>query len=123
MLKKVMLNVSFLAVLVIAQTSISPMAGASGVPSTPASLTIFLEYCYGLNTAQWSSVSGATYYELYGSSSPTFTSQWLVTSTTGTIDAFSVSGTTYLRVRACNASGCSGYRVGNQPAQHYYGCL
>lgn len=123
MLKKAMLFLSFLVVLVLAQTAMTPRVGASGAPATPASLTIYLEYCHGLNTAEWSAVSGATYYELYGSSSPSFPSQWLVTSTTGTFDAFSVSGTTYLRVRACNASGCSGYRVGNQPAKYFSGCF
>lgn len=97
--------------------------GSGGAPATPSSLTVNREFCYGFNTLQWSSSTGATSYELYGSLSSAFTNQWLEYSGTGTFDSVNVSGTTYYRVRACNSNGCSGYRNGNQAATYTNGCL
>ena len=93
------------------------------VPAVPAFLTVINERCYQLNTVEWAASSGATSYQLYRSSSAGFPSQTLEYSGGGTFDIVNVSSTTYLRVRACNSSGCSSYRVGNTPATYYNGCL
>ncbi|NJL27170.1 MAG: hypothetical protein HC897_04415 [Thermoanaerobaculia bacterium] len=96
---------------------------SGGVPATPASLTVLGESCYGFHSINWSSVAGATYYELYRSTSSSFSPQFLEASTSDTFAYVDVSTTTYYRVRACNASGCSGYRAGNRPAHYFNGCL
>jgi subtilisin family serine protease len=89
----------------------------------PVSVTVFNEMCYGLNEVTWSAVSGATYYQMYTSSSSGFSNQVLAYSGSATNKMLSVSGTTYVRVRACNSSGCSSYRPGNQSAKYTNGCL
>ncbi len=96
---------------------------AVGAPLVPASLNVMRQMCYGINDLQWSPSAGATRYELYRSSSPSFTTQQLVYSGSGTFYTANVSSTTYFRVRACNASGCSCYRVGNRAATYYPYCL
>jgi hypothetical protein len=93
-----------------------------GAPATPASLSIFNEHCYGLNTVSWGAVSGATHYELYRSTSSTFPTQTFEYSGTDTERIVNVSSNTYYRVRACNSSGCSNYRSGG-PATYISGCL
>lgn len=93
-----------------------------GAPATPGSLTVFSEHCRGLNTVSWGSASGATYYELYRSTSSTFPSQSLEYSGPDTERLVNVSSSTYFRVRACNASGCGNYRSGG-PANYFNGCL
>jgi hypothetical protein len=79
-----------------------------GVPATP-SLTVTSEQCRGLNTAEWTASNGATSYELWGSSSSTFTSSSLYHSGPQTTALINVGGTTYLHVRSCNANGCSAF--------------
>ena len=79
-----------------------------GAPATPW-LTVNSEQCRGLNTAEWTASSGATSYELWGSSSSTFPSSSLYYSGTATLHIVNVGGTTYLHVRACNANGCSAF--------------
>ena len=62
-----------------------------------------------MNSADWTASSGATSYELWGSSSSTFTFSSLYYSGPNTFKLVNVGGTTYLHVRACNASGCSAF--------------
>jgi hypothetical protein len=96
---------------------------AVGAPPTPPSLTVLPAQCYGLNDLDWGASAGATRYELYGSTSSSFSSQWLEYSGPNRFDTVNVSRTTYYRVRACNASGCSCYRVGNRAARYINGCF
>jgi hypothetical protein len=106
--------------LVCAQNTYPPPATA---PVAPLALTVTPALCYGLNDAEWGPSAGATRYELYRSSSPAFTTQARIYSGPNTFFSFNVSGTAYLRVRACNATGCSGYRVGNRAARYVNGCF
>jgi len=96
------------------------VAPPPGSPARPASLTITNLQCWALNSASWTASSGATYYELYRSPSSSFPTQTLQYS--GPNTSLNFTGTGYLRVRACNASGCSGYRAGNVPAVSYGTC-
>jgi hypothetical protein len=97
--------------------------GGGAVPPVPAYLHVFNESCRGLNSAEWAASSGASYYELYRSTSSSFSGQTLEYSGTALSDQFiNVTTTTYLRVRACNAAGCSGYRNGNTTARYVSGC-
>lgn len=88
----------------------------------PASLTITNGMCWGVNSATWTASAGATFYELYRSPNSSYPTQTLEYSGPNTSDGLLVQGITYLRVRACNSSGCSGYRVGNKPAAFYGSC-
>jgi hypothetical protein len=97
--------------------------GGGGVPAIPAYLHVISEQCRGLHTLEWAASSGATYYELYRSTISSFSSQTLEYSGTALFDVANVSTTTYFRVRACNAAGCSGYRNGDQPARYINGCF
>lgn len=99
--------------------AVSPPAGA---PPMPASMTVTQLMCWGLNSVSWAPSSGATYYELYRSPSSSYPSQTLEYSGTSTSRTVSAGSPAYLRVRACNANGCSGYRVGNFPATFYGTC-
>jgi subtilisin family serine protease len=93
-----------------------------GAPPMPASMTVTQLQCWGLNSVTWSASSGATYYELYRSTSSSYPSQTLEYSGPDTSRTVSVGSLTYLRVRACNSSGCSDYRVGNLPASFFGTC-
>jgi subtilisin family serine protease len=93
-----------------------------GAPPMPASLTVTQLQCWGLNSVTWAASAGATYYELYRSTNSSYPSQTLEYSGSATSRTVSVSTITYLRVRACNSSGCSDYRVGNFPATFFGTC-
>ncbi len=93
------------------------------IPPTPASLTIYRGFCFGMNDALWTASAGAITYQLYGSTSSAFTTQTLYYSGPDLAALFNVPGTRYMRVRACNANGCSGYRNGNVTATYTNGCL
>lgn len=102
--------------------SVTATFAAATPPSVPASLTVTRGLCYSENFASWTASAGATYYELYGSSSSTFSTQYLIYSGSGRSSDVYVSSPTYLRVRACNASGCSAYRNGDMTAIYYKYC-
>lgn len=93
------------------------------LPATPSSISVWSERCYGLNQVSWSSVFGASEYELWGSSSSNFSSSWRIYRGPSTSRSINVGGTTYLRVRACNIAGCGSYRTASSTAKYYYGCL
>ena len=97
--------------------------GPVGAPPKPASLTVVSQLCYGGNDVSWAASPGATRYELYKSSTAAFTTQSLEYSGPDTFDSVTVPATRYLRVRACNASGCSCYRNGNRTATYTNGCF
>lgn len=91
------------------------------IPSAP-SLTTYNEHCYGFNGASWNSINGATEYKLYKSTTSSFQNPSLIYNGVNTSSYLNVnSGTWYLRVKACNAAGCSAYS--NQATAYYYnGC-
>ncbi|WP_395374748.1 hypothetical protein [Marinicella sp. W31] len=79
-------------------------------PPAPANFTVTSEECWGLNNLSWSPVSGATSYQVFRSTHPFFYSPSQIYSGTLTQTNINVpSGTWYLRVKACNASGCGGF--------------
>lgn len=94
-----------------------------GAPGTPAYLDVQPLLCYGYNDLWWGSVPGATYYELYYSSSSSFIPQTRAYSGPDTDHFTNVPATRYYRVRACNANGCSYYRLGDRAATVTPGCL
>lgn len=91
-------------------------------PPVPATLSVFNEFCYGLNSLSWTAPPGAISYELYASTNPSFTSTWLEYSGPSRFRMVQVNHTTYYRVRACDAEGCGPFDEGNRPARFYRGC-
>jgi matrixin len=83
--------------------------GGGGVPPVPI-LSNEPEYCRGMASLNWSSSSGATFYEVQKASSSSFSSPTLIYSGPDTtLFHDGGNGTRYYRVRACNSNGCSGY--------------
>jgi hypothetical protein len=81
----------------------------AGPPPPAPSLTMFNEGCRGVNTADWTAASGATAYELYGSSSSSFTFPVRYYSGPDLSFTVNVGVKTYFHVRACNANGCGAF--------------
>lgn len=82
------------------------------------------ELCYGHNHVSLSGSSGTIgWYELYASTSSTYSPQTLLVRGPNTELDVNVGGTTYLRARACNAAGCSAYTNGDTTATYTNGCF
>jgi len=92
------------------------------IPAVPSSLNVHNDVCFGYNSVNWTAAARATSYQLYSSTSSSFTSPHLEYSGPDLSDSVNVPGTRYLRVRACNSYGCSAYRVGNHPAHYVDSC-
>lgn len=92
-------------------------------PSKPSNLTAQNEWCYGLHEVSWPSVSDTQQYQLLRSTSSSFTNPAMIYNGSNTSTFITVnSGTWYLRVRACNGSGCSLNSV-QRSATYYPSCL
>jgi hypothetical protein len=91
-------------------TALTTLYPKPTTPAAPSPLSKHSDACYGLYDMSWIAQPGATYYQLYRSTSSGFTSPTQVFSGNATIASINVgSGTWYLRARACNAAGCSGW--------------
>ncbi len=91
-------------------TALTTIYPEPSLPAVPSPLTRYSEGCYGLNDIFWTPQAGATYYQLYRSTSSGFTSPTQVYSGSNTDMSINVpSGTWYLRARSCNVSGCSAW--------------
>lgn len=85
-------------------------------PGQPSSLTVD-RLCSGNNELTWTTPSGTTgWYEVEASSSSSYTSPTQEYRGGQNSVIIHVSGTKYVRVRACNAEGCGSYRNGNLTA-------
>lgn len=85
-------------------------------PGQPASMTVD-RLCSGVNELSWPAPSGTTgWYEAESSTTSGYSSP--ITEYRGGQNSFflTVSGTRWVRVRACNAEGCGSYRNGSQTA-------
>lgn len=80
----------------------------------PPVLSVISDYCKAYNEIFWTPVAGATRYELYSTSLNNSGNGRLIYSGTQTnlgdfnLATVGIGGSTYLTVRACNDSGCSG---------------
>lgn len=79
-------------------------------PAAPNPLVKQPESCFGLFGMSWAAQPSATSYQLYRSTSNTFSNPAMLYSGADLDTLIDVtSGTWYLRARACNAGGCSGW--------------
>lgn len=91
-------------------------------PGNP--VRVISEHCRGLVTVEWDAIPGAVRYELYKSSSSSFTSQIKVYDGTALRKFLDAGfGTSYFRLRGCNEDFCGAYRNGNQPFTYNSGCF
>jgi matrixin len=92
-------------------------------PPTPT-LTVTPELCYGQASFSWTSSAGANSYELEQSNFSNYSWAWTVY--VGADNNFfhdGGGGTSYYRIRACNAGGCSAYGNGNKSVKYRSPCL
>jgi hypothetical protein len=85
-------------------------------------LTVSSDSCDGFARAQWTASSGATGYELWGSTSTSFSSPFLTYSGPNTFQDLNVAVTTYFHVRACNANGCGPFSNTGKALYFTTGC-
>lgn len=80
-------------------------------PTLPGPLAI-TQASPGSLSVSWGSVTGSPTYELWEATNSAFTGEIRIYNAGGTTTSFTRGdGTWYYRVRACNASGCSGYQT------------
>lgn len=82
--------------------------------AAPASISVPLTSSTGNYTVSWTAGGTVTSYELYESTSSSFSTQTRVFQGAGTSASLSGhgSGTYYYRVRGCSGSACTAYRTG-----------
>lgn len=99
-----------------------PFSGGANLPA-PSVLDVAPDFCLGWATMTWTSVPGATSYELERTSS-TFGFSSIVFQGPGlSFYENGGTGTKTYRVRACDASACSAYwRDGDQGVGYYLPC-
>jgi YD repeat-containing protein len=96
------------------------LTGSNGVvvtvpPSMPSYISVPGSTNTGTFTVSWGTATGTlTAYQLYESSSASFTGETQVYSATGTSTSRTKgNGVWYYRLRACNGLACSGYATGS----------
>lgn len=80
-------------------------------PNTPGPISI-TQATPGSLAVSWGSVTGSPTYELWEATNPAYTGEARIYNAGATSTSFTRgNGTWYYRVRACNASGCTGYQT------------
>lgn len=64
-----------------------------------------------------------SHYEVQGSHTSGYASPFGLYSGTGTMTSINVSGTTWVRTRACNGPSCSAWKNGDITATYTSGCI
>jgi len=102
-----------------------PAVCSGNPPPRPLTLSVINQYCWGYNLVSWSaSTCPVTRYEVWGSTSMSFTNPFLIYSGSATSTTMQVTQSqiqVYVWVRACYNSLCGHYR-GLGIAQYYAGC-
>lgn len=94
-------------------------------PGAPTAVTVDRLLCYGANevTATPSGTGTAGWYEIEVSTASNYSGATLIYRGGDEGWIIDVPGTRYVRMRACNASGCSSYTNGNQTATYTGSCI
>ncbi|WP_299574448.1 RHS repeat domain-containing protein [uncultured Shewanella sp.] len=98
-------------------------SSGGSVPGTPTNLKVVSERCFGNNSLYWTKASGTVQqYEVWASTNSSFSSPYRLKTSTSTGSFINVPSTRYVKVKACNTSGCGSYS--NQVTARYFGsCL
>lgn len=93
------------------------------IPGATSNLRVISERCYGNNILIWEKASGTVeYYEAWASLNSDFLSPYKLISSTTLQTSINVSTKRYIKVKACNSSGCGSYS--NQVIALYFSsCL
>lgn len=96
-------------------------------PSSAPTLSVIPGFCFGQSWVNWTSVTGASSYRLFRSFSPSFSAPSVIYDGSGNSTLVNIPGppepgTWYMRVKACNAGGCSGWS-NQQSASWVNGCF
>ena len=87
-------------------------------PGMPSTVDVEPSYCYGINLIMLGAGSGTVgWYEVQQSASSSFSSPQEVFR--GPQQPFTINvfgGSKWIRARACNSEGCSGWKAGDEPA-------
>lgn len=95
-------------------------------PPAPASVNVQPMQCYGQNLVSWSDSDPVHEYQVFRSDTSSFANQILIYKGRNNALGFFVGQSAspdYIRVRACNAGGCSAYTPGDQAGTYTDGCL
>jgi subtilisin family serine protease len=104
--------------------SLIQLGDAVAQPTKPATASVERMLCYGSNMVAWSASSGPfSHYELQGSYSSGYAAPFVLYSGTSTATTINVSGTTWIRVRACHGPSCSTWENGDITATYTPGCI
>ncbi|MFB9068448.1 S8 family peptidase [Pseudofulvimonas gallinarii] len=100
------------------------LGDAVAKPTSPTTATVERMLCYGSNWVYWSGSSGPfSHYELQGSYSSIYSSPFSLYSGTAAFAHIDVTGTTWVRVRACNGPSCSSWTNGDISATYTPWCI
>jgi Matrixin len=92
-------------------------------PAAPSYVSANSAWCMGWHDVSWPAVAGATSYRLEFSPVSNFAYGGMIYAGSSTFVSIEVGDVWYLRARACNAGGCSGYSGVAQARYHYGPCL
>lgn len=93
-------------------------------PTAPGLVTVEPQQCYGSNWVYWGASTGAlSHYQVQGSHADDFSNPFDLSIGAGTFVTIEVSGTTWIRVRACHGPSCTRWRHGSTTATFTAGCL
>lgn len=92
-------------------------------PAAPGYVTASTWWCMGWHDVSWPAVAGATSYRLEFSPVSNFAYGGMIYAGSSTFATIEVGDLWYLRARACNAGGCSGYSSVAEARYHYGLCL
>lgn len=93
-------------------------------PGAISPVTVVRGLCFDDNWVNYNPPSGLLgWYEIQTDSNNSFSSPTSIYRGVKTSVPLSVYSTTWVRVRACNSSGCSGWTNGSQTATYTAGCL
>lgn len=98
-------------------------APSDPAPGSISTVTVTRGTCFGNNWVDWSTPSGLVgWYEVQTSTNSSYSNPQLIYRGSTESIHLEVSTETWVRVRACNGTGCSSWTNGNQTATYYPGC-
>jgi subtilisin family serine protease len=93
-------------------------------PTAPGLVTVEPQQCYGSNWVYWGASTGTlSHYQVQGSHADDFSNPFDLSIGASTFVAIDVTGTTWIRVRACHGPSCTRWRHSSTTATYTAGCV